>query len=161
VDLKNLLLDALRGLLTELAVGPPGKSAYVLNPGDRGLLESLRALSAAQASARPQGRSSIASHVHHLHYGFTLMNRWARGEDPFTDADWSQSWRQQEVDEASWTRLLTALGDEIKTWREAIGSREWDPVVMSGTIGSVAHLAYHLGAIRQLNAAAAGPRESQ
>jgi hypothetical protein len=160
MDLNSLLVDALKGLLTELAVGPPGKSAYVLNPGDRGLLESLRALPAAQASARPQGRSSIASHVHHLHYGFTLMNRWARGEDPFTDANWGESWRQQQIDEAAWARLLTALGDEIKKWHEALGSREWDPVVISGTIGSVAHLAYHIGAIRQLNAAAAGPRET-
>ena len=161
MDLKPLLVDALKGLLTELAVGPPGKSAYVLNPGDRGLLESLRALSAAQASARPQGRSSIASHAHHLHYGFTLMNRWARGEDPFKDAQWSESWRQQLVDDDAWAKLLTALGDEIKKWREAIGARDWDPIVLSGTIGSVAHLAYHLGAIRQLNAATAGPRETQ
>jgi hypothetical protein len=161
VDLNGLLVETVKGLLTELAVGPPGKSAYVLNPGDRGLLESLRALSAAQASARPQGRSSIASHAHHLHYGFTLMNRWARGDDPFKDANWSESWRQQQVDDAEWATLLTALGDEIKKWREAIGSRDWDPVVLSGTIGSVVHLAYHLGAIRQLNAAAVGPRETQ
>ena len=161
MDLNTLLTDALRNLLTELAVGPPGKSAYVLNPGDRGLLESLSALSAAQASARPQGRSSIASHVHHLHYGFTLANRRARGEDPYTDANWSQSWRQQVVDDGEWARLVTALGDEIKKWREAISPRDWDPVVLTGTIASIAHLAYHLGAIRQLNAATAGPRETQ
>ena len=161
MDLNTLLTDALRNLLTELAVGPPGKSAYVLNPGDRGLLESLSALSAAQASARPQGRSSIASHVHHLHYGFTLANRRARGENPYKDANWSESWRRQEVDEAEWSRLLTALDDEIKQWREAMEPREWDPVVLTGTIASIAHLAYHLGAIRQLNAATAGPRETQ
>lgn len=161
MDLNSLLVEALKGLLTELAVGPPGESAYVLNPGDRGLLESLRALSAAQASARPQGRSSIASHVHHLYYGFTLANRRARGEDPYTDANWSESWRHQQVDDAEWAKLLIALGDEIKKWREAIGSRDWDPFVLSGTIASVAHLAYHLGAIRQLNAATAGPRETQ
>ena len=93
MDLNAQLVEALKGLLTELSVGPPGRTAYVLNQGDRGLLESLSALSPAQASARPLGRSSIASHVHHLHYGFTLMNRWARGEDPFKDAVWSDSFR--------------------------------------------------------------------
>jgi hypothetical protein len=160
MDLNAPLIDTLKGLLTELAVGPPGREAYVLNPGDRGLLESLRGLTAAQASARPQGRSSIASHVHHLYYGFTLMNRWAAGEDPFKDANWSDSWKHQQVTDAEWTRLLADLGNEVKLWREAIGSRDWDPVVMSGTIGSVAHLAYHMGAIRQLDAAAAGPRET-
>lgn len=161
MPLNSLLTDALRSLLTELAVGPSGKSAYVLNPGDRGLLESLRALSAAQASERPQGRSSIASHVHHLHYGFTLANRRARGEDPYADANWSASWRQQDVDEVEWLRLVTALGDEIKKWREAMSPGEWDPILLTGTIASIAHLAYHLGAIRQLNAATAGPRETQ
>jgi hypothetical protein len=30
--------------------------------------------------------------------------------------------------------------------------------MLSGAMGSVAHLAYHLGAIRQLVAAASGPR---
>jgi hypothetical protein len=161
MDLNSLLVESLKGLLTELVVGPPGQSAYVLNRGDRGLLESLRALTAAQASARPQGRSSIASHVHHLHYGFTLMTRWAHGDDPFKDAKWSESWQRQQVTDAEWTRLLADLGNAVKAWREAIGLRPWDPVVLSGTIGSVAHLAYHVGAIRQLNAATAGPRETQ
>ncbi len=160
MELHSVLVDSLKGLLTELTVGPPGRTAHVLNPGDRGLLESLRALPAAQASKRPQGRSSIASHVHHLHYGFTLMNRWAAGEDPFTDANWSDSWQHQQVDDADWGRLLAALGEEIRRWRETIGSRPWDPAVLSGTIGSIAHLAYHLGSIRQLNAATSGPRET-
>ena len=161
MDLNAQLAESLKGLLTELSVGPPGRTAYVLNPGDRGLLESLSTLSPAQASARPQGRASIASHVHHLHYGFTLMNRWARGEDPFEDATWSESWRHHEVTDAEWAKLLAALGDEIKKWREAIGLREWDPATLGSTIGSVAHLAYHLGAIRQMNPATAGPRETQ
>jgi hypothetical protein len=160
MELNSLLVDALRNLLTELAAGPTGQAAYVLNRGDRGLLESLRNLPADQASARPQGRSSIASHVRHLLYGFTLMNRWARGEDPFADADWSEAWRHQQVTEAEWSRLLADLGREVKDCRDSIGSRVWDASVLTATIGTVAHLAYHFGAIRQLNAATAGPRDS-
>jgi len=41
MDLNAQLAESLKGLLTELSVGPPGRTAYVLNPGDRGLLESL------------------------------------------------------------------------------------------------------------------------
>ena len=74
MDLNAQLAESLKGLLTELSVGPPGRTAYVLNPGDRGLLESLSTLSPAQASARPPGRASIASHVHHLHYGLSLIH---------------------------------------------------------------------------------------
>jgi hypothetical protein len=160
MDPNSLLVDALKGLLTELSVGPPGQSAYVLNPGDRGLLESLRALSAAQASARPQGRPSIASHVHHLRYGLSLINRWARGEDPYSDANWSESWRHQQVNDAEWPELVTGLAREIRNWQEAMAlPRPQEGAALRETIGSIVHLAYHLGAIRQVHAAAAGPRE--
>jgi hypothetical protein len=154
------LLDALHGLLTELADGP-SDAAYVLNRGDRGLLASLGSLSAAQASARPQGHSSIASHVHHLRYGLSLINRWARGEDPYGDANWSESWRHQQVNDTDWAELVTGLGREIRNWQEAVPlPRPLDGASLRETIGSVVHLAYHLGAIRQLDAAAAGPRET-
>ena len=35
--------------------------------------------------------------------------------------------------------------------------REWDEMTLMGTLGSVAHLAYHVGAIRQIQQAARGP----
>ena len=37
--------------------------------------------------------------------------------------------------------------------------REAASIELTGMIGSVAHLAYHLGAIRQINKDARGPRE--
>jgi hypothetical protein len=41
----------------------------------------------------------------------------------------------------------------------AIGEREdWDADSLTNVVGSLAHLAYHLGAIRQLTQAAAGPK---
>jgi hypothetical protein len=160
MDPNSPLADALKGLLTELAVGPPGGSAFVLNPGDRGLLESLRALSASQASTRPQGRPSIAAHVHHLRYGLSLINRWARGEDPYSDANWSESWRHHQVNDTEWAELVTALAREIRNWQEAMAlPRPQEGASLRETIGSIVHLAYHLGAIRQVDAATAGPRE--
>jgi hypothetical protein len=41
----------------------------------------------------------------------------------------------------------------LRTPREVAG------IELSGMIGSIAHLAYHLGAIRQINANARGPAE--
>ena len=154
------LVDALRGLLTELADGPKD-AAYFLNRGDRGLLASLRSLSAAQASARPQGRSSIASHVHHLRYGLSLINRWARGENPYDDANWGESWRHQQVGDSEWVALVAGLENEIRNWENALTlPRPQEASALRETIGSIVHLAYHLGAIRQVDAAAAGPRET-
>ena len=158
MELKSLVVDTVKGLLSELAHGPTDV-AYVLNRGDRGLLASLRSLSAARASARPDGRSSIASHVHHVRYGLNLINRWARGEDVYGQADWSESWRHQQVNDSEWDALVAGLEHEIRNWQEAMAlPRPLDVAAIRETIGSVVHLAYHLGAIRQLDAATAGPR---
>ena len=57
--------DSLALLFSELIDGPRGP-CYILNTGDRGLLKSLDAISAASASAIPAaGGASIAAHVDH------------------------------------------------------------------------------------------------
>ena len=37
--------------------------------------------------------------------------------------------------------------------------RDVDEIELNGLVGSIAHLAYHLGAIRQINQSARGPAE--
>ncbi|HSK08108.1 MAG TPA: DinB family protein [Vicinamibacterales bacterium] len=152
--------QALVTLLSEVVYGPAPDAAYLLNPGDRGLLASLDTLTAEMASARPGGRSSVAAHADHLRYGLELLNRSARGEDPWPDADYSTSWSRQEVTDDQWRALRGALASEAHAWLEATKQpRTWDEPKATGALSSVAHLAYHLGAIRQLAAAAVGPRE--
>jgi hypothetical protein len=154
----TLFRDALVGLLRELVDGPPGDVAFIVNPGDRGILRSLAELSASDASARPGGRSSVAAHVQHLRYGFELLNRWARGENAFAEATYAKSWGQQQVSDDEWRDLRAALDREARAWMSALSERQdWDSMMLSGAMSSVAHLAYHLGAIRQLVAAASGP----
>lgn len=151
------LAGTLTTLFTELVDGPP-KGAYMLNQGDAGLLRSLDRLSAEAASAATQGGASIAAHVEHLRYGFSLMNRWAAGENPFEDADWSASWRRTTVSDAEWAALRAELRDQAHRWREALGTpREMNRVELNGVVGSIAHLAYHLGAIRQIDRTTRGP----
>ncbi|HEY6359651.1 MAG TPA: DinB family protein [Vicinamibacterales bacterium] len=158
MPLDTLLRETLSGLLRELVDGPSGDVAFVVNPGDQGLLGSLARLSAPDASARPGGRSSVAAHVQHLRYGFEILNRWLRGENPFADASYAASWGRQQVTDEEWRDLRNALDREVRAWMSAVTApREWDAVTLSGAIGSVAHLAYHLGAIRQLVASASGP----
>jgi hypothetical protein len=158
--LPDLVRESVVLLLHELVDGPPGSEAYVLNPGDRGLLASLDRLSADVASARPQDRSSVAAHVDHLRYGFELMNRWMRGENPWSDADHSTSWTRQTVNDEAWTTLRAALRKEAHDWIGVVGTeRPLDRVALAGVLGSVVHLAYHLGAIRQVAQVAAGPRD--
>jgi hypothetical protein len=151
--------DALSTILTELADGAGSQWCWVLNTEDPGLLRSLDRLSAAEASAvPPAGGSSIAAHVDHVRYGLSLLNRWSGGENPFDNADWSASWRRTTVSDEEWKTLRRDLGAELHTWRDVVRTpRTVDEMALTGMVASVVHLAYHLGAIRQMNRALRGP----
>jgi hypothetical protein len=161
MDIPEPIRRTLVTLLRELIDGPPGEAAYMLNVGDRGLLGSLDGLTAEAVSARPNGRSSVAAHVDHVRYGLSLLNRWVGGEkNPWAAADWSESWKRVRVSGDEWTALRADLRREAHAWMDGAGrERSVDEIALAGMIGSVAHLAYHLGAIRQLAPAAAGPPE--
>ena len=155
------IAQTLGALLRELLDGPSKQGGYILNPGDQGLLRSLEKVSAADASACTPTGSSIAAHVDHVRYGFSLMNRWSHGENPFGDADWRESWRKTVVSDAEWRQRIGELRAEATRWLGIVSQpREVNEIELSGMIGSVAHLAYHLGAIRQINQLARGPVES-
>lgn len=156
---------SLATLLRELVSGPPESEAYMLNRGDQGLLRSLDRVSW-QAAAEPgsDGGASIAAHVDHLRYGISLFNRWTAGEvNPFATADWAASWKRSLGSDEEWRRLREELASEASAWTESLEALETrsplHPVALKGVIGSVAHLAYHLGAIRQIDARTRGPRE--
>ena len=156
---QTVLGQAIETLLSELVDGGTGNACYVLNPRDPGILRSLDRLSAADASAPPPaGGASIAAHVDHLCYGFELLNRFAGGENAFDEADYSASWRRTRVSDAEWDALRQRLRLEVTAWRDAVGRLDPEvPLHVTGALASVVHLAYHLGAIRQINHTAAGP----
>lgn len=149
-------------LFSELVDGiARGGEAFIVNPGDVGLLRSLDKLSAAAASHSVNGGATIAAHAVHLRYGLSLMNRWAaEGGNPFADARWDEAWKTSAVDEAAWRGIRAGLRDEAQRWLAALrGARDVSDVEMTGMIASVAHLAYHLGAIRQIGKDTRGPAE--
>ena len=147
-------------LLTELVEGASKEGGYMLNAGDEGLIRSLEKLSAADASARTRTGSSIAAHADHVRYGLSLMNRWSQGEEPFGSADWNASWSRTTVSESEWRQRITELRAEAARWQHVIRTpRDVTEMELNGMIGSIAHLAYHLGAIRQISQPARGPVE--
>lgn len=158
----NEICPSLTTLFSELVVGAArGGGAYILNSGDVGLLQSLDNLSAAEASRSVNGGATIAAHAQHLRYGLSLMNRWAsEGGDPFADAKWDEAWKTSRVNDREWTEIRRGLGDEAHRWLDALRTtRNVSGVELSGMIASIAHLAYHLGAIRQIDSGARGPKE--
>ena len=156
------IAEALATLFGELANGAAADGAYILNRGDVGLLRSLDRLTARDASTASAGGATSAAHVDHLRYGLSLMNRWSAGENAFDTADWSASWRKATVSDAEWRHVRSELASEARRWHGTLGvPREVNRPELNGIIGTIAHLAYHLGAIRQITAAARGPAEPQ
>ena len=156
------LHSVLQQLFTELTDGaPPGGGAYILNSGDAGARPLAQKLSATNASHAVDGGATIAAHAQHLRYGLSLMNRWAReGGNPFADAKWDEAWKVSAVSTEAWTEIRSGLADEIRVWRESLGEpREVAQAELAGMVATVAHLAYHLGAMRQIARGARGPRE--
>ena len=152
----------LAGLFSELVDGARSEAgAYILNAGDAGLLMSLGKLAAVDASRSVHDGATVAAHAQHLRYGLSLMNQWAReGGDPFANAKWDQAWKTSAVDASAWDEIRNGLRDEAHRWLEVLRSpRDVAAVELSGMAGSIAHLAYHLGAIRQINKDARGPKE--
>lgn len=153
---NSTLHQALNNLLVEIFEGPPGDQAFMLNPGDPGLLRQLDQLNAHDASSRPMpGKTTIAAHVDHVCFGLSLLNRWSAGEaNPWAGADWEASWKRGSVTDDQWRESRANLRQQYEAWRTHLRQRtDWDNLSASGSIASVAHTAYHLGAIRQILAA--------
>lgn len=153
---------AMARLFKELTHGIPERgSNFILNSGDVGLLASLDALGADEASVSAHDGATIAAHAQHVRYGLSLMNRWAtEGGNPFADARWDEAWKISTVDAAAWAEIRAGLRGECDRWLGALAQeRPLNFVATAGLMGSIAHLAYHLGAIRQIAVRTRGPRE--
>ena len=156
------LTTTLETLFSELMHGVSRAGGFMLNVGDHGLLRSLERVSAAEASVLTRTGSSIAAHVDHVRYGLSLMNRWSQGENPFGSADWRASWRKTTVTDAEWEGLRAQLRHEAARWLVVLRTpREVEGIELTGMLASIAHLAYHIGAIRQINGNARGPAEGE
>jgi hypothetical protein len=155
--------DSLALLFSELIDGPQDQ-CYMLNMGDAGLLKSLDGISATSASTIPaSGGASIAAHVDHVLYGLSLLNRWIGGEpNPWAEADWTASWKRQTVSDDEWRALRSELETHARAWQKGLAQADdLEGIELNGAISSIAHLAYHLGAIRQIDRSLRGPSAEQ
>ena len=115
--------------------------------GHAGLEQSLDALSADQA-AQAVGNNSIAQQVQHTAIGARTFGGWVRGETPQTD--WQASFVvPAPLDEAAWTALRADLWAALGELRADIATHAAQRQgALTSSLGAVAHLVYHLGAIR-------------
>ena len=150
---EKVVLKTLKTLLLELIDGPPGMSCWILNHDSAGLIVTLKQLAVETACKKPTPqRKSIAAHAQHVLYSLELLNRWAAGEpNVFQTADWAAAWTDDQLAQEEWYTITRDLEIKAHSWmRRMQEPREWDELAFTGTIASVAHVAYHLGAINQI-----------
>ena len=114
-----------------------------------GVFATLDGLAAAHASQPTALGTSVAAHAAHVAYHLEVTVRWMRGDrGPF---DWAGSFEPRSVDDAAWaaTRARVRLA-YTGLAAEAAVTTEWDEDAAGSIAASVAHAAYHLGAIRQI-----------
>lgn len=134
----------------------PGQGTQYLDH-DSGIRATLSKLTAEKASRRFEGRPSIASHVRHMNFHLRVTAEWIQGDQ--SRRDWVASFEPQTVTEAEWLRLQKDLEDTRAEVVRTLKGLSPERFLEEGAgLGSVAHLAYHLGAIRQLMHLAKGDR---
>ena len=138
----------LLNLIDEAIHGPPEGFAYFSDRGDRaGLIRLLESLDASSAS-ETVGHTSVAAHVNHLVFSLAASTDFLEGQG--RRVNWSESWTVQVVTSDAWSKLIADLTSGIDHLKSAIETTfgQSDRTI-GAALGAVAHLAYHIGAIRQ------------
>jgi len=116
------------------------------------LFETLEGIRADEASHPVGGKcASIAAQVAHVIFYLDVHERYIQTHD-VGDVDWGEIWRTtREVTPEEWAamkhRLMNTYQRVLATLRNLDNWNE--EAAIGGTLGIVAHTAYHLGEIRQ------------
>ncbi|HVP18216.1 MAG TPA: DinB family protein [Spirochaetia bacterium] len=142
------MVEQVLGVLAEAFEGPHESWSYFTGTGkDGGLFGTLERLDAHAASCT-LGRTSIAAHVNHVTFGLNASARWIEGDR--TTHSLSESWNVSAVDEREWRHAREQLRAAYRDIRRVIELFAMEnEEAMAGAVGALAHVAYHLGAIRQ------------
>lgn len=147
--MSEALRDAIKTMVKETFEGPSGEgSMFTESRPNSGLFGSLNQLSADEASVAVSG-TTIAAHADHTRFYLWGTNIILKdGKQP--EMDWEESWKIHFVDEERWKQIQEGLRHEYVTFWERIDTIEWNESLIKEALASLAHSAYHLGAIRQM-----------
>jgi len=140
----------LMALLREGVEGPRERWSYFTDHGaSAGFLGTLEGWSAAEVSHPGEGgTATVAAHVHHVIFGMEASVAFIRGDR--TPRDWEESWEVASVDPSTWATMKERLREVytllLQTLREADLTTD---EAFGGAVAAIAHVAYHLGAVRQ------------
>jgi len=146
----DILKEAVEG-------GVPGQGTAFLDgtkadgTGNHGLLTTLAGLSARDASRDVLG-STVAGQASHTAFHMEVIVRYERDGDrgPF---DWKASFEPAQVSEEDWQEVQARVRrayDELAAFARTQADFPATGDAAGGLAGGVAHVAYHLGAVRQM-----------
>lgn len=144
--------DAAALLFRECFEGvPAGKDYTWFVQGKEGILDALESTSASRASIKPSEHcASIAAHAYHIL--FALRGAGESIGMPGPEGTWESSWDKQTATPEEWEELINEIRStytQLLKWFES--NEEWsDPEAVVGSLALLPHMAFHLGAIRQL-----------
>lgn len=130
---------------------PEGQDYTWFVEGKEGIFDAFERIDASAASKR-LGPSSptIFAHLNHVRYALWLSHCYIKGQTPASD--WEGSWAKQDCSEDEWEELAQDVRSEYEgvvgffDQRPAWPQQDW----LLGAMALLPHMAYHLGAIRQL-----------
>jgi len=119
--------------------------------GKEGMLNALESVDATRASRKPSPDcASIAAHSYHILYTLRGANE-AQGR-PRPEGSWEDTWKVQTVTDEEWNELRAVIRSEYEVfiaWFES--NQDWSvDEAAIGSLASLPHLSFHLGAIRQI-----------
>ncbi len=147
--MSDVLFERLKDILRETYEGGiPGEGTEYLDHSS-GIRGTLGPLTAAQASRRPDGHPSIAAHERHMAFHLRVVAEWVQGVRK--KRDWPGSFEPQTVTAEEWALIQQELEDARAEFLRAMKALGPEQLAKDGAgLGAIAHLAYHLGAIRKL-----------
>lgn len=144
-------LPSYRILFEEAFEGMPAGQNYTwFVQGREAIFDAFEQTSAEKASKQIGEASTIAAHMYHIKFILELANAEAQGTE--VEGDWEGSWKKQTVTEEEWGVLHIEVR---RLYRSLLEAMENPPAVeergaMNGFLALLPHVAYHLGAVRQL-----------
>ncbi|MCT6925364.1 hypothetical protein [Metasolibacillus sp.] len=149
--MDETLRNSVKAMIKETFEGPPipVKGSWFTNPEpNSGIFGVLEESTFDEASLLIHG-TTLAAHTDHIRYHMWGTNGILNtGKQP--KMEWEKSWEIQAVDEEQWAQIQKDLHNEYQVLLQAIDAIEENEVLSNVVIPSLAHSAYHLGAIRQM-----------
>lgn len=149
--MSETLRNSVKTMVKETFEGPPVPvkgSWFTSSEPNSGIFGVIEGMSCGQASLPVHG-TTLAAHTDHIRYHMWGTNEILKnGKQP--EMDWGKSWDIHSVDELQWNHIQEGLRNEYLTLLESIDTFEWNEPLANEVLSSLAHSAYHLGAIRQM-----------